>query len=117
MLLARVIDRLGLAELSGRDLPFQAVVAVDVGGMPAAIAEQDQADADGDLGRRDREDQDRQDDPAIGPASGRSGPYRQNATRLMLAALSMISIAISTAIALRRISTPARPIANEAAAK
>ena len=35
----------------------------------------------------------------------------------MLAALSMISIAISTAIALRRTSTPIRPIENEAAAK
>src|SRR5271168_3500043 len=55
--------------------------------------------------------------PPIGPASGRSGPYRQNATRLILAAFSMISIAISTAIGLRRTSTPARPIANDAAAK
>ena len=35
----------------------------------------------------------------------------------MLAALSMISIAISTAMALRRTSTPNRPIAKEAAAK
>ena len=60
VLLARVIAS-GLVGLA-RALSFQAVVAVDVGGMPAAIAEQDQADADGDLGRGDREDHDRQDD-------------------------------------------------------
>ena len=44
-------------------------------------------------------------------------PYRQNATRLTLAALSMISIAISTAIAFRLSSTPSSPTQNEAAAK
>ena len=54
--------------------------------------------------------------PPSGPLSG-SGPYRQNATRLILAAFSMISMAIKTAIGLRRTKTPARQIANDAAAK
>ena len=44
-------------------------------------------------------------------------PYRQNATRLTFAALSMISMAISTAIAFRLSKTPTSPIENEAAAK
>ena len=73
---------------------------------------------DGDLGRGDRDHEDGQHHArSAGPRPAGGVPYRQKATRLMLAALSMISIAISTAIAFRRTSTPIRPIANEAAAK
>src|SRR3954452_12332793 len=55
--------------------------------------------------------------PGIAPDPGPGVPYRQNATRLILAALSMISMAMSTAMAFRLTSTPTRPIENEAAAK
>ena len=55
--------------------------------------------------------------PVIGPSDSGGVPYRQKATRLTLAALSMISIAISTAIAFRLSKTPSSPMQNEAAAK
>lgn len=55
--------------------------------------------------------------PVSGPSLADGVPYRQNAMKLTLAALSMISIAINTPIALRRINTPINPMANDAAAK
>lgn len=78
--------------------------------MPTTVAKQDQTNTHRHLGRGHGDDEMAIITPVNAPSSGAGIPYRQKATRLMLAALSMISIAIKTAIALRRSKTPISPM-------
>ena len=68
--------------------------------MPVAVDEQDDGEADADLGGGDGDHEQGED------LAGDVEPGAPKATRLMLTALSMSSIDISTRTPLRRASTP-----------
>ena len=83
---------------------------VGLDGPPDAEDHDDDGQPDRDLGHGDGDREEREDQP------GHVAVEAANATRLMLTALSISSIPSRMPIALRRVSTPKRPMENTSAA-
>ena len=93
-------DQPGVVE-EEHDSALQHVDVVEVGAVQVAVDEEHHREADSDLGRGDREHEQRER-PGRRPCGGRA----ENATRLTLTAASISSTLISTSTLLRRVTTP-----------
>src|SRR5881628_366315 len=99
----------GSQTLGAIALATEQVEAVRLDGPANAEDRDDDRQPDRDLGDRDGDGEEREDEPRHVPLK------RANATRLMLTALSISSIPSSMPTALRRVKTPKRPIENTSA--
>ena len=106
----RVLQEERVVGGEGHAQPFIDGDLVEVDVLAVAVEQQDDGEPDADLGGGDGDDEQGEDLPGDGVV-GR----RRSATRLMLTALRISSIDISTSTPLRRASTPYTPIENRTA--